>query len=123
VTGLSRFLLSFFPAEVTMTDKRAFPRLKKRLVVDFRVEGETHAGFTHDLSHTGFFVVTTNLPPAGAPVSATLHLPDGKRITLTGKVVRARRVPPQLREAMSNGFSFQLSGYVEEYTRFISSLG
>ena len=106
-----------------MTDKRVFPRLKKRLVVDFTVDGESHAGFTHDLSFTGFFVVTTSLPAAGTPVAATLHLPDGKRISLTGRVVRARRVPPLLRETMSGGFSLQLSGYVEDYTRFVASLG
>jgi hypothetical protein len=106
-----------------MTDKRVFPRLKKRLVVDFTVNGQTHAGFTHDLSHTGFFVVTTDLPAAGSSIVATLHLPDGKHIALTGRVVRARRVPPQLRDTMSNGFSLQLSGYVEDYTRFVASLG
>lgn len=91
--------------------------------MDFTVDGETHGGFTHDLSHTGFFVVTTNLPRSGALVSAILHLPDGKRVTLNGRVVRARRVPPQLRETMSTGFSLQLSGYFEDYTRFIASLG
>ena len=106
-----------------MADKRVFPRLKKRLVVEFSVEGESHTGFTHDVSHTGFFIVTNRLPPAGTTLPATLHLPDGKRITLTGQVVRSRRVPPQLRESMANGFSLQLVGYVEEYTRFVGSLG
>jgi hypothetical protein len=105
-----------------MTDKRVFPRLKKRLVVEYTVDGEAHTGFTHDLSYTGFFVVSTRLPPAGTEIAAVLHLPDGKKIQLTGKVVRARRVPPQLRDSMVNGFSLQLSGYVEEYTRFVESI-
>ena len=105
-----------------MTDKRVFPRLKKRLVVEFSVDGESHTGFTHDVSYTGFFVVATRLPPPGTVVPALLHLPNGKKISLTGKVVRARRVPPQLRDTMVNGFSLQLSGYVEEYTRFVESI-
>jgi len=105
-----------------MADKRVFPRLKKRIVVDFSVEGEQHSGFTHDLSYTGFFIVTTRLPGPGTAVMATLHLPDGKRIVLNGHVVRARRVPPQLRDSMANGFSMQIDGYSEEFTRFVASL-
>jgi len=106
-----------------MADKRVFPRLKKRLVVEFSSDGETHTGFTHDLSHTGFFVVTTSLPKPGSRIPATLHLPDGRRITVTGQVIRSRRVPPQLRDSMANGFSLQLAGYFEDYTRFVGSLG
>jgi hypothetical protein len=105
-----------------MSDKRVFPRLKKRLVVEFGVEGESHTGFTHDLSYTGFFIVSTRLPPPGTAVSVTLHLPDGKRVPLSGKTVRARRVPPQLRDSMQNGFSLQLTGYSEDYTRYVDSL-
>ena len=105
-----------------MSDKRVFPRLKRNLVVEFTHDGEAHSGFTHDLSHTGFFVVANRLPPPGTSLQATLHLPGGKRITLTGTVVRSRRVPPQLRDSMTPGFSLQLSGYVEEYTRFVESL-
>jgi hypothetical protein len=106
-----------------MADKRTFPRLKKRLVVEFSHDGESHTGFTHDVSHTGFFIVSTQLPKPGTTVPATLHLPDGRKITLTGQVVRARRSPPQLRDSVANGFSLQLSGYHEEYMRFIASLG
>ena len=106
-----------------MTDKRVFPRLKKRLMVDFEVDGEHFMGFTHDLSYTGFFVVASKLPAPGSPVKATLHLPDGKRVNLAGSVVRARRVPPQLAQSMANGFSLQLAGYSEEYTRFVETLG
>jgi PilZ domain-containing protein len=106
-----------------MSDKRVFPRLKKRLVVDFSVDGESHTGFTHDLSHTGFFIVTNSLPPPGSTITATLHLPNDKRVALTGTVVRARRAPPQLKDSVSTGFSLQLSGYVEDYTRFVESIG
>ena len=106
-----------------MADKRVFPRLKKRLVVDIAYDGESHAAFTHDVSHTGFFVVSARLPAPGTNVVATLHLPDGKRLTLPARVVRARRVPPQLRDSMANGFSLELSGYNEDYMRFVSSIG
>jgi len=103
-------------------DKRTFPRLKKRLMVEFVVDGEKHTGFTHDVSYTGFFVVTNTLPTPGAYVTATLHLTDGKRVDVHGHVVRARRVPPALTQSIANGFSLQLGGYSEEYTRFVGSL-
>jgi hypothetical protein len=105
-----------------MSDKRAFPRLKKRLMVEFHIDGEHHTGFTHDLSYTGFFVVASKLPKPGSPLTAVLHLPNGKRLELAGSVVRARRVPPQLTAAMANGFSLQLGGYSEDYTRFVDTL-
>lgn len=105
-----------------MADKRVFPRLKKRLVVDFTIEGTHYSGFTHDLSYTGFFVVSSKLPAPGTELAATLHLPDGKRIALTGRVIRARRVPPQLAQSMANGFSLQINGYSEDYTRFVETL-
>ena len=105
-----------------MADKRVFPRLKKRLMVDFVIDGVLSTGFTHDLSFTGFFVVSSRLPKIGTVLPATLHLPSGKRISLTGKVVRSLRVPTALAQTIPNGFSMQLTDYAEEYTRFVESL-
>jgi Tfp pilus assembly protein PilZ len=110
-------------ASAAMTDKRVFPRLKKRLVVEFAYDGTLHSGFTHDVSYTGFFVVANRIPPAGTDVVLTLHLPNTKRIPLNGKVVRSRRAPTQLASSVPSGFSVQLAGYSEEYTRFIASIG
>ena len=90
--------------------------------VDFVVDGALCTGFTHDVSFTGFFVISSRLPQIGTMLPATIHLPDGKRVTMTGKVVRSRRVPPALAQTFANGFSMQLTGYSEEYTRFVSSL-
>jgi hypothetical protein len=106
-----------------MTDKRAFPRLKRRLIVDFVCDGAPRAGYTHDVSYTGMFVISAHLPPIGEPLAVVLNLTDGKKIRLDGTVVRSRRIPPPISYSLPSGFSFELAGYSEEYTRYLASLG
>jgi Tfp pilus assembly protein PilZ len=106
-----------------MIDKRTFPRKKKRLLVDLQVDGRTASGFTWDLSHTGLFISSQYVPKTGDHLLAVLHLPNGKKVECAGTVVRSRRVPAALAEGGGNhGFCLALTGYVEEYARFLSDL-
>ena len=52
-------------ARGTMNEKRTFPRWKKRLLVDFEVEGRTASGFTWDISHTGLSISSQYVPKLG----------------------------------------------------------
>lgn len=106
-----------------MAEKRVFPRKKKRLLVDFVVDGVKATGFTWDLSNTGMFIATARMPQIGSMLKACLHLPDGKNIDCVGTVVRARKVPARLTSLEANGFSLQFEGYIEDYHRFLASLG
>lgn len=105
-----------------MPEKRTFPRKKKRLVVDFVADGSRHTGFTWDLSFTGLNIASSFLPGIGAKLSANLHLPDGKMVACEGRVVRAKRVPSALAASAGHGFSVEISGYFEEYFRYLSTL-
>lgn len=105
-----------------MTDKRMFPRKKKRLIVDFQIDGKSFTGLTRDLSVTGLFISSHWTPKVGEHLAAHVHLPDGKKVGCQGSVVRARKVPIALSQVEPSGFCVLLSGYFEEYCRAVDSL-
>jgi hypothetical protein len=105
-----------------MTNKRTFPRLKRRLMVKFTFDGAARTGFSRDLSHTGLFIKSVSVPPIGEPLSLTVTLPNGKNVLLEGKVVRGYRAAG-LVDVEHGGFSFELGGYVEAYANYVASLG
>ncbi len=55
---------------------RSFPRLKKRLLVEFEdAAGTRHTAYTKDFSLTGLFVVSDARPAPGDPQTVKVHLP------------------------------------------------
>ena len=105
-----------------MAERRSFARKKRRFLVEFSLQGASCTGFTYDVSPTGIFVRSIRLPPPGTILTANLHLPDGKRIAVRGKVVRSFRVPPQLSRLIPSGFSMRLSESPEDYFQFLATL-
>ena len=105
-----------------MSERRIFARKKRRFLVEFFLNGARCTGFTYDVSPTGVFIRAVRLPQPGTSLSADLHLADGKRIVLKGKVVRAFRVPPGLSRIVPSGFSLRLSDTTEDYYQFLASL-
>lgn len=103
-----------------MADKRNFGRLRKRFLVTFEVEGRTVAGFTIDLSHTGLLISSLHLPRIGDSVRLVLNLQNGKEVECAGRVVRARRLPPELAQGAGSVFGVALDGYFEDYARLVS---
>jgi hypothetical protein len=102
--------------------RRAFERKKRRLLVEFSLEGTQHSGFTNDVSPTGIFVRSSRLPELGTALSLNVHLPDGKRVVLRGKVVRSFRVPAALSRLIPSGFAIQVVDSPEEYFQFLATL-
>lgn len=105
-----------------MADRRGFERRKRRFLVEFTVGGAPCTGFTNDVSPSGIFVRSVRLPDPGTSVTVNLHLPDGRRIDLRGRVVRSFRVPPQLSRLIPSGFAIQLTDTPEEYFQFFATL-
>lgn len=105
-----------------MAERRSFARKKRRFLVEFSLQGASCTGFTYDVSPTGIFVRSIRLPQPGTILTANLHLPDGKRIAVRGKVVRSFRVPPQLSRLIPSGFSMRLSESPEDYFQFLATL-
>ena len=55
-------------------------------------------------------------------MTANLHLPEGKRIAVRGRVVRSFRVPSALARLVPSGFSIRLSDTPEDYFQFLPAL-
>jgi hypothetical protein len=105
-----------------MAERRAFARKKRRFLVEYQLQGSACNGFTYDVSPTGIFVRSIRLPNPGTFLTANLHLPEGKRIAVRGKVVRSFRVPAALSRLIPSGFSMRLSDTPEDYFQFLSTL-
>jgi PilZ domain len=105
-----------------MAERRAFARKKRRFLVEFHFQGTACNGFTYDISPVGIFVRSIRLPAPGTFLTASLHLPEGKRIAVRGKVVRSFRVPPTLSRLIPSGFSIRLSDTPEDYFQFLATL-
>ena len=105
-----------------MAERRQFARKKRRFLVEYQLQGASCNGFTYDISPSGIFVRSIRLPNPGTYLTANLHLPQGKRIAVRGKVVRSFRVPPALSRLIPSGFSMRLSDTPEDYFQFLASL-
>ncbi len=105
-----------------MAEKRSFPRSKRRYLVEFALDGSPCNGFTFDVAARGIFVRSARLPEVGASLALSLHLPDGRRLAVRGKVVRARRVPAALSRVIPSGFVIQLTDTPEDYFQLLAKL-
>ncbi len=105
-----------------MAERRGFARKKRRFLVEFSLQGAACNGFTYDVSATGIFVRSIRLPNPGTFLTANLHLPEGKRIAVQGKVVRSFRVAPALSRLIPSGFSIRLSDTPEDYYQLLATL-
>ena len=105
-----------------MAERRGFARKKRRFLVEFSLRGAACTGFTYDVSPTGIFVRSIRLPDPRTFLTANLHLPHGKSLSVRGKVVRSFRVPPTLARLVPSGFSMILSDSPEDYFQFLATL-
>ena len=105
-----------------MAERRSFARKKRRFLVEFTLQGAACNGFTYDVSPTGIFVRSIRLPNPGTMLTANLHLAEGKRIAVRGKVVRSFRVPAALARLVPSGFSMRLSDTPEDYYQLLATL-
>jgi PilZ domain len=83
-------------------EKRTSRRRPAEMAVEFTQDTLYGTGVTSDISRRGMFVRTTRTPGTGPIVRLTVHLPEGRKLFLTGKVVRSQRTGP--------GFGLRLSG-------------
>ena len=105
-----------------MAERRTFSRKKRRFLVEFSLQGAPCTGFTYDVSPTGIFVRSVRLPAPGTLLTASMHLSDGRRIAVRGRVVRSFRVPAALSRLIPSGFSMRLSDTPEDYYRLLATL-
>jgi hypothetical protein len=97
---------------------RAAPRRRVEMMVEFDHGGSRGTGITGDVSRSGIFVRSARPPNGGPAVNLTVHLPGGREISLSGRVVRsAGNSDPK-----APGFALALTDKPVEYDEFFSWL-
>ena len=105
-----------------MKEKRASPRQRLRMIVNFETAGWRTTGITHDVSRTGIFVRTIRIPRVGSEVTLNVHLAEGREVELSGKVMRSYSAPGTLRFVVPSGFGIRLGRNSEGYRAFVVAL-
>jgi hypothetical protein len=100
-------------------EKRTARRRKAEMEVEFTQDGTPARGVIGDLSPRGMFVKSNRIPGTGPNLRLTVNLPNGRKLVLTGKVVRT-----VLSAAArgSSGFGLRLSGESAEYDELLLKL-
>jgi hypothetical protein len=91
---------------VVIMEKRVEARTKRRLMVRFGLNDSSKTGFTRNLSDLGMFIQTGHIFKPGTTIQIEVVFPSGK-FNIWGRVVRARKVPPQLISIMESGMGIK----------------
>ncbi|OGW63059.1 MAG: hypothetical protein A2638_03770 [Nitrospirae bacterium RIFCSPHIGHO2_01_FULL_66_17] len=104
-------------------EKQQRTRRTKRIEVRFGPERPTDLGFTIDVSETGLFVKSNTVYPPDTRLVLELSLSDRRVLSLRGRVMWAKRVPPQLaRHLRKTGMGVELIDPPSEYLDLVKAL-
>jgi len=100
-------------------EKRTARRRKADMTVEF-TQGSLHGtGIIGDLSRRGMFVRSSRVPGSGPALRLTVNLPNGRKLELTGRVIRTVTEPTR---TAPSGFGLRLSEDSPEYANLVSLL-
>jgi hypothetical protein len=97
-------------------EKRTARRRKADMEVEFTQDGAPARGVIGDLSPRGMFVRSSRIPGTGPNLRLTVNLGNGRKLVLTGKVVRT------VTGASKAGFGLRLAGDSPEYDELLLKL-
>jgi len=104
-------------------EKRTTNRLNKRLMVRFGKAKPEAIGFTADISDTGLFIKSNTVHLPGTVLIIDMTLPDERVIRVRGRVVWAKRVPPNmLRFVKKSGMGIFLDETPPDYYSILGDL-
>lgn len=97
-----------------MGEKRFDKRVRRRFALRFGTDEATRLAFTEDISPTGMFIKTVNIAAPGSKLVVTLILQDDQVVTLEGRVMWAKRVPPQMiRLVKKSGLGLKIERFID----------
>lgn len=106
-----------------MLPKTPSTRIRRRYLVEWQSgDDAVCTGFTHDISPTGGFVRSSNIPQVGATIALWLLIPHGGKMKLRCIVVRSQQVAQNLRATRPSGFAVRLTEAPEEYFQLLAEL-
>lgn len=86
-----------------MTEKRLTTRKNRRLEIRFGTDEPQRIGFTCDITLQGFFIQTASVCRPGTLLTIAINMGHGQEVRLQGRVQWAKRVPPQMLQAVKKG--------------------
>jgi hypothetical protein len=98
------------------------PRHHVEMMVEFEHGDSRGTGVTRDISSGGMFVAASPLPNVGPSLQLTVHLPNGRRLELKGKVVRSASPAGVSPAPAPPGFGVRLTDQPPEYDELLSRL-
>jgi PilZ domain len=98
------------------------PRHNVEMMVEFEHGDSRGTGVTRDISSGGMFVSASSLPNVGPSLQLTVHLPNGRRLELKGKVVRSASQTGVSPAPAPPGFGVRLTDQPPEYDELLSRL-
>ena len=104
-----------------MRERRALPRYRAEVVVEFTPAESKITGMTWDVSLGGMFVRTSRMPVKGDKLLVTLRFADGRQLMLQGNVIRTFHPSALLRNLLPTGFALAVKTG-ESYKRFVESV-
>jgi hypothetical protein len=105
-----------------MRRKARPPRHNVEMMVEFEQSDSRGTGVTRDISSSGMFVSASPLPNMGPSLQLTVHLPNGRRLQLKGKVVRSASTAGVSPAPTPPGFGVRLTDQPAEYDELLSRL-
>lgn len=106
----------------SLRSKARPPRHIVEMMVEFEHGDSRGTGVTRDISSGGMFVAASPLPNVGPSLQLTVHLPNGRRLELKGKVVRSALQPDVSPAPAPAGFGVRLTDQPPEYDELLSRL-
>ncbi|HKD11103.1 MAG TPA: PilZ domain-containing protein [Thermoanaerobaculia bacterium] len=106
---------------LSSADRRASPRYRAEVLIDFSPNDTKTTGITYDVSVSGMFVRTSRLPREGQKIVATMRFADGRQLLIQGEVVRIYHPSVLLRGVLPTGFALTVKAN-ESYRRFVESV-
>jgi len=90
-------------------DKRTARRRPAEMTVEFTQDSLHGTGVAENITRRGMFVRSARTPTPGPQVRLTVHLPGGRQLILTGRVVR------QIGDPASSGFGLR---FVDDFPNY-----
>ena len=105
-----------------MAEKRDNKRKISRFPVKFGEGGYQRNAFSSNFSRFGFFVRTNRPYKPDTILQFELHLKNGKKILVKGKVIHIEKAPSQFSTIRRNGMGIEIIEESREYLDFLKSL-
>ena len=101
-------------------ENRTKDRAKRRLMCRYGVDKADKTGFTMNLSPTGVFIKTNSVFAPGTTLHIELRFPE-RNFEMWGRVVWAKKVPPQLAHIMDCGMGVCFVDPTPEWLEFFEA--